>query len=148
MLLFGAKRRFLAGVGVEGGNARFLGHNLSCFLAPIWARTYEGQGSRHGPFTIRAGCTRLCGIYTPSSRRSDGTTRPEIDFHAGSRGSSRRRTLLERAAGPPPGDRHRPLVHGPAAAEAPRGAGALRAVYGARPRPVRRRLRPPSLSSI
>ena len=54
MLLFGAAS-LLAGVGVGGGNARFLGHNLSCFLVYIWARTYEGQEVAVMEFfTIRA----------------------------------------------------------------------------------------------
>ena len=43
------------GVGIGGGNARFLGHNLSCFLVYIWARTYEGQEVAVMEFfTIRA----------------------------------------------------------------------------------------------
>ena len=54
MLLFGAAS-LLAGVGIGGGNARFLGHNLSCFLVYIWARTYEGQEVAVMEFfTIRA----------------------------------------------------------------------------------------------
>jgi len=42
MLGFGAAL-LLAGVGIAGLNAKFLAHNLSCFLVYIWARTYEGQ---------------------------------------------------------------------------------------------------------
>ena len=42
MMAFGAAS-LLAGVSLGGLNARFLGHNLSCFLVYIWARTYEGQ---------------------------------------------------------------------------------------------------------
>ena len=54
MLLFGAAS-LLMGVGIGGGNARFLGHNLSCFLVYIWARTYEGQEVAVMEFfTIRA----------------------------------------------------------------------------------------------
>lgn len=42
MMSFGALS-LLLGVTLGGLNARFLGHNLSCFLVYIWARTYEGQ---------------------------------------------------------------------------------------------------------
>lgn len=42
MMAFGASL-LLAGVSLIGLNSRFLGHNLSCFLVYIWARTYEGQ---------------------------------------------------------------------------------------------------------
>ena len=49
-LLFGA-----ASASAGGNNARFLGHNLSCFLVYIWARTYEGQEVAVMEFfTIRA----------------------------------------------------------------------------------------------
>ena len=74
MLLFGAAS-LLAGVGIGGGNARFLGHNLSCFLVYIWARTYEGQEVAVMEFfTIRAELWRsvwksLRG--TPSRRQPD-----------------------------------------------------------------------------
>ena len=99
MLLFGAAS-LLAGVGIGGGNARFLGHNLSCFLVYIWARTYEGQEVAVMEFfTIRA--ELLPSVWkslrrpsSPERHRADavtGTTRPKFDFHAGSRGSSRRR---------------------------------------------------------
>ena len=71
MLLFGAAS-LLAGVGIGGGNARFLGHNLSCFLVYIWARTYEGQEVAVMEFfTIRA---EPCGTSTPSIGRSRGNT--------------------------------------------------------------------------
>ncbi|KAJ8606282.1 hypothetical protein CTAYLR_010317 [Chrysophaeum taylorii] len=42
MMFFGAGL-LLAGVSLGGMNSRFLGHNLSCFLVYIWARTFEGQ---------------------------------------------------------------------------------------------------------
>ena len=72
MLLFGAAS-LLAGVGIGGGNARFLGHNLSCFLVYIWARTYEGQEVAVMEFfTIRAepcGTQETCLLYTSPSPR-------------------------------------------------------------------------------
>ena len=71
MLLFGAAS-LLAGVGIGGGNARFLGHNLSCFLVYIWARTYEGQEVAVMEFfTIRA-------ELLPSVRKSNS----ELGHHA------------------------------------------------------------------
>ena len=42
MMAFGACS-LLVGVGLSGMNTRFLGHNFSCFLVYVWARTYEGQ---------------------------------------------------------------------------------------------------------
>lgn len=42
MLAFGGTL-LLAGVTLGSMNSRFLGHNLSCFLVYIWARTFEGQ---------------------------------------------------------------------------------------------------------
>ena len=70
MLLFGAAS-LLAGVGIGGGNARFLGHNLSCFLVYIWARTYEGQEVAVMEFfTIRA---ELHPSVRKSSRRPSST---------------------------------------------------------------------------
>ena len=42
MMAFGAGS-LLLGVGLGGMKTHFLGHNLSCFLVYIWARTYEGQ---------------------------------------------------------------------------------------------------------
>jgi len=42
MMVFGASL-LLVGVTLLGMNSRFLGHNLSCFLVYIWARTFEGQ---------------------------------------------------------------------------------------------------------
>ena len=88
MLLFGAAS-LLAGVGIGGGNARFLGHNLSCFLVYIWARTYEGQEVAVMEFfTIRA---EPCGTqetfaklhaidrtqsWVPRRRRADAVTGP------------------------------------------------------------------------
>ena len=50
MLLFGAAS-LLAGVGIGGGNARFLGHNLSCFRGLWWCRrcggwTFRGNARR------------------------------------------------------------------------------------------------------
>ena len=54
MMAFGAGS-LLLGVGLGGMNSRFLGHNLSCFLVYIWARTYEGQEVAVMEFfTIRA----------------------------------------------------------------------------------------------
>ena len=44
MMAFGAGS-LLLGVGLGGMNSRFLGHNLSCFLVYIWARTYEGSSA-------------------------------------------------------------------------------------------------------
>ena len=88
MLLFGAAS-LLAGVGIGGGNARFLGHNLSCFLVYIWARTYEGQEVAVMEFfTIRAEpcgdqetVLNLRGIdrtqsWAPRRCRADAVTRP------------------------------------------------------------------------
>ena len=81
MLLFGAAS-LLAGVGIGGGNARFLGHNLSCFLVYIWARTYEGQEVAVMEFfTIRA---EPCGnhaidrtrSWVPRRCRADAVTGP------------------------------------------------------------------------
>lgn len=42
MMLTGSSL-LLTGVAVANLNPKFLGHNLSCFLVYIWARTYEGQ---------------------------------------------------------------------------------------------------------
>ena len=42
MMAFGAGS-LLLGVGLCGMKTHFLGHNLSCFLVYVWARTYEGS---------------------------------------------------------------------------------------------------------
>ena len=160
MLLFGAAS-LLAGVGIGGGNARFLGHNLSCFLVYIWARTYEGQEVAVMEFfTIRA---EPCGdqetfanlraidrtrSWVPRRCRADASTAPTSRannrrrFHAGAEllpwFFAAQTCLLE----------HEPPVHdllGIAIGHsytvlrqrkrlaAP---GALRAVYEARPEPM------------
>ena len=116
-----ARRRSSAGVGIGGGNARFLGHNLSCFLVYIWARTYEGQEVAVMEFfTIRAEPVEIrrpkssrrrpdavMGTSTLSRRRSDGVHFTQA--RSCCRGSSRRRRPARaRAAGPRPGTRASP----------------------------------------
>jgi len=103
MWLFGAASLLLAFAAIPSMPSANLGHNLSCFLVYVWARTYEGHEVRvcrrasHLACAVRA--TTACFVVRERGART--LHRASVASQGGICSTGSRERLCETAALPP-----------------------------------------------